>query len=59
MEKITVKVVSDEWYPVIEPAENDYFQEEIEISKDLWDRYCFALDLFSKLRKELSEAIND
>jgi hypothetical protein len=59
MDKIKVKVVMDEWYPVYAPAENDYFQKDIEISAKLWKRYLKAFGEFAKLHNELNDELSN
>lgn len=59
IDKIKVRLVADEWYPVYEEADGPFFQEEVEISAELWKRYCKALKDFSGVRKELRDAIDE
>lgn len=58
MEKITVEVVSSEWYPVVEPGDAFGYQETITVSADLWKRYIAAFETFALVRSELAKEMD-
>jgi hypothetical protein len=51
MNKITVKLGEDEWYPVIDISE--YGEITVEISEELFEKYNRIMQEFNVLQKEL------
>jgi hypothetical protein len=51
MNKITVKLTEDEWYPVIDITE--YGEVNVEISQELLEKYNKIMQEFNDLQKEL------
>ena len=51
MNKITVKLSEDEWYPVIDIS--DYGEITVEISEELFEKYNRIMQEFNVLQKEL------
>jgi hypothetical protein len=51
MNKITVKLSEDEWYPVIDISE--YGEVTVEISQELFEKYNKIMQEFNDLQNEL------
>jgi hypothetical protein len=51
MNKITVKLIEDEWYPVIDISE--YGEITVEISEELFEKYNKIMQEFNDLQNEL------
>jgi hypothetical protein len=51
MNKITVKLIEDEWYPVIDISE--YGEVTVEISQELFEKYNKIMQEFNDLQNEL------